>query len=165
MTAGYLHSLVSHDEIVGREGWIRRYGRGEERKRVGGGYMYSRKNRLPRVRRWRKEEGLERREGRGEEEASEGRRRSKMSEQDSLQLDGLRSSSSVMVGRRAGQYLGRREQSPPVNNHARWMGDFGTGTLVLGTFGTLGLGTWERGSSDGSPRIQYHYLLVGSGGY
>ncbi|GAT22167.1 ion channel [Aspergillus luchuensis] len=31
-----------------------------------------------------------------------------MSEQDSLQLDGLRSSSSVMVGRRAGQHLNKR---------------------------------------------------------
>ncbi|OJJ77604.1 hypothetical protein ASPBRDRAFT_36819 [Aspergillus brasiliensis CBS 101740] len=60
-----------------------------------------------------KEEGLVRRgrererEEEEEEKRAKGRRRSKMSEQDSLQLDGLRSSSSVMVGRRAGQHLSK----------------------------------------------------------
>lgn len=53
-------------------------------------------------------EGKEREERKEAEKRAKGRRRSKMSEQDSLQLDGLRSSSSVMVGRRAGQHLSRR---------------------------------------------------------
>ena len=145
MTAGYLHSLVSHDEIVGREGWIRRYGRGEERKRVGGGYMYSRKNRLPRVRRWRKEEGLERREGRGEEEASEGRRRSKMSEQDSCKWTAY-GAAFRHGGTEGGAVLGKEgaessgEQPRPVDGRF-WYGDFSAWDL-------WDSGTWDLGEGE-----------------